>query len=163
SHLERAMNQAGKEHYHDTIGVFAPDSKTPKGTQTCPAAHSKVLLQWQTSNHRTLCHAVRFNERKLANPITTSPSLMNQSEKNSRSEEKTPIKKPLMKTNIPQLSFVALLGAALTLTQHAGAQTTTWTGAVGDQNWSTAGNWSTSGGSTPPGTTDAVVFGTGAF
>src|SRR5262249_61830262 len=68
-----------------------------------------------------------------------------------------------MKTKIPQLSLLALLGAALTLTQQTGAQTTTWTGANGDQIWSTAGNWSTSGGSTPPGTTDAVVFGTGAF
>lgn len=43
--------------------------------------------------------------------------------------------------------------------------TTTWTGAntAVDMNWSDAANWTTSGGSTPPGPTDSVIFGNGAF
>lgn len=63
-----------------------------------------------------------------------------------------------MKTQIQKLSLLALLGAAISITPRASAQITTWTGAGADQNWSTAGNWSTSGGSTPPGTVDTVVF-----
>lgn len=43
--------------------------------------------------------------------------------------------------------------------------TTTWSGAniATDMNWSDAANWTTSGGSTPPGPTDSVIFGNGAF
>ena len=63
------------------------------------------------------------------------------------------------------VSFKAILSiaGALSLAQIAGAQTTTWTGNAFDLSWSTAGNWSTVGGSTPPGATDIVVFGAGAY
>lgn len=40
------------------------------------------------------------------------------------------------------------------------AGTTLWSGAAApDQNWSTAGNWTSAGGSTPPAAGDSVVFG----
>src|SRR6266853_3142273 len=44
-----------------------------------------------------------------------------------------------------------------------GAGTTVWVGGGVDQNWSTAGNWTTSGGSTPPAAGDTVVFKGGAY
>jgi autotransporter-associated beta strand repeat len=56
-----------------------------------------------------------------------------------------------------------LMAGALGLAQVVVAQTTTWTGNALDLNWSTAGNWSTVGGSTPPGPTDIVVFGAGPY
>jgi fibronectin-binding autotransporter adhesin len=56
-----------------------------------------------------------------------------------------------------------IIAAALSLAQIADAQTTTWTGNALDLNWSTAGNWSTVGGSTPPAPTDIVVFGAGVY
>src|SRR5215468_8333515 len=56
-----------------------------------------------------------------------------------------------------------LMAGALGLAQVLVAQTTTWTGNALDLNWSTAGNWSTVGGSAPPGPTDIVVFGVGAY
>src|SRR5258708_4330761 len=43
------------------------------------------------------------------------------------------------------------------------AGTTVWVGGGVDQNWSTPGNWTTSGGSTPPAAGDTVVFKGGAF
>jgi fibronectin-binding autotransporter adhesin len=73
-----------------------------------------------------------------------------------------------MKTSLiisHSVSFKAFLISAtvLGLAQIGTAQTTTWTGSALDLNWSTAGNWSTVGGSTPPGPTDIVVFGAGAY
>jgi len=41
---------------------------------------------------------------------------------------------------------------------HAAGGVTTWSGAGGNQNWSTAANWTTVGGSTPPAAADTVIF-----
>ena len=51
----------------------------------------------------------------------------------------------------------AILGAAQ---PASAAGVTTWSGGggAGNQNWSTAGNWTTVGGSTPPASGDAVIF-----
>src|SRR5437899_6765871 len=50
----------------------------------------------------------------------------------------------------------------LLLAQMANAQQTTWSGAGPDLNWSTAANWTTVGGNTPPGAGDTAIFGNGA-
>jgi fibronectin-binding autotransporter adhesin len=54
-----------------------------------------------------------------------------------------------------------ILALTLATAQLAGAAgVTIWTGAASpDLNWSTAGNWTTTGGSTPPAAADNVVFG----
>lgn len=56
------------------------------------------------------------------------------------------------------------LAAGILLTgliQHAGASgVTVWSGAGTDQNWSDLTNWTSLGGSTPPGTGDSVIFNT---
>src|ERR1700733_3080679 len=63
------------------------------------------------------------------------------------------------------LALSAVVFAVLfALTQLAGAAGTTTLSVAGpDQNWSTSGNGTTVGGSTPPAAGDAVVFGNGAF
>jgi autotransporter-associated beta strand protein len=56
---------------------------------------------------------------------------------------------------------VSLISASLFLAAQAavGAGVTTWSGAGGaNQNWSAAANWTTVGGSTPPGAGDSVIF-----
>src|SRR5262249_55049743 len=64
------------------------------------------------------------------------------------------MKKLLFNPLVSSVFALALLAA-----QDAGAVgLTTWGGGGGNQNWSAAGNWTTSGGSTPPGTGDSVLF-----
>jgi len=67
-----------------------------------------------------------------------------------------------MKTTIHSMQSLALFAALLATTQLTNAQTTTWSGLGADLNWSTAGNWTTVGGSIPPGPGDTAVFGNGA-
>jgi hypothetical protein len=56
--------------------------------------------------------------------------------------------------------IAAILTVLLAMAQLAGAAgTTVWSGAGGDQNWSTPGNWSAVTGSAPPAAVDNVVFG----
>jgi fibronectin-binding autotransporter adhesin len=68
-----------------------------------------------------------------------------------------------MKTQIQQLSLLALLGAAISITPRVGAAgTTVWSGGdvAVNTNWSDTLNWSPgSGASNPPGTGDTVIFG----
>lgn len=53
------------------------------------------------------------------------------------------------------MAITSLLAAQIAVA----AGTTTWSGGgASDQNWSTAANWTTAGGSTPPGTGDGVIF-----
>src|SRR6266498_1365284 len=68
-----------------------------------------------------------------------------------------------IKSHLVLFKSLLIMAGALSLAQISGAQTTTWTGNALDLNWSTAGNWSTVGGSTPPGPADIVVFGAGAY
>src|SRR5436190_3454941 len=68
-----------------------------------------------------------------------------------------------MKTTLGRLRHAPLLCLALLVSAHfATAQTTTWSGLGPDLYWSTATNWTTVGGSTPPGPGDIAVFGNGA-
>jgi autotransporter-associated beta strand protein len=59
-------------------------------------------------------------------------------------------------------AVLAVFATVLAMTQMASGQTTTWSGAGPDLIWSTAANWTTVGGSTPPGSGDTAVFGNGA-
>src|SRR6185437_13170562 len=62
------------------------------------------------------------------------------------------------------LAKLLLIAAVLFITsQLTRAQTTTWSGLGADQLWSTPANWTTSGGSTPPGPTDDVIFPNASF
>jgi len=62
------------------------------------------------------------------------------------------------------MHLLLLFASMFAVTQLAGAAgTTRWSGAGVDQNWSTVGNWTSSGGSTPPVAGDTVAFGGGAF
>ena len=54
------------------------------------------------------------------------------------------------------LSAVAALTGGMQLAGAAGL--TSWSAAGGNQNWSTAGNWTPGGGSAPPAAGDAVLF-----
>src|SRR6185436_11721543 len=129
------MNQAGREHHHDIIGGHFITSSTggvhkhalPRFPNFCfnPIKSSSVAMSFVlTDKSPQLPRSVNF-ERQV--------------EPNSRSKQSLLIQKPLMKTSIHKLSFVALFGVAVTLTQQASAQTATWSGAGADQNWSTAG------------------------
>src|SRR6185437_2758420 len=62
------------------------------------------------------------------------------------------------------LAKLLLIAAVLFITsQLTRAQTTTWSGLGADQLWSTPANWITSGGSTPPGPSDDVIFPNASF
>src|SRR5580698_7075287 len=57
--------------------------------------------------------------------------------------------------------IVSCISASLFLAAQAavGAGITTWSGAGGaNQNWSSAANWTTAGGGTPPAVGDSVIF-----
>lgn len=63
---------------------------------------------------------------------------------------------------ISRFSLIATLAAGMAaagIQRVAAAGITTWSGGGGaDQNWSTAANWTTVGGGTPPAAGDAVIF-----
>src|ERR1035441_5670331 len=70
--------------------------------------------------------------------------------------------KPSIEIALTRLSILLATAALVAVggTQSSSAAgTTTWSGAGGaNQNWSAAANWTTVGGSTPPGVGDAVIF-----
>ena len=60
-----------------------------------------------------------------------------------------------IRTMFPSAGLLLLAGA---LTLNAATGNDNWTGAAGDNNWATGGNWT--GANTPPAAGDTPVFGT---